>query len=227
MVPEEKRKMNDVLFIILLGILAFILFIMSMYGLGAGHLTFLAAPVDSNGRLCGVADMIGFPNLYYYDLDGTNTSAKYATCVKICPDSSTFQFKMTDCMKTELIHDCTIPYGRGYSTETKYLYCVRKNENVALDSKRDVYRDFELTAPAIFICLILGVAYTMSYLYVLSRYTKQIAIFFIGICNLLLLIGFCTCLYGTVKVDYPAGAWLGALLFMAILVLLNLIIYYF
>jgi hypothetical protein len=75
-------------------------------------------------------------------------------------------------MKTERIHDCTIPYGRGYSTETMFLYCIRKDENIAMEAKRDVYRDFELTGPAIFICLGLGFVYTILYLYILSRFAK-------------------------------------------------------
>lgn len=101
---------------------------MSVYGVFAGNLSMLAAPIDSDGRLCGIQDTEAFPNLYYYDKEGNKTSTKYATCVKRCPDSDKFKFVTTDCLKTELIQDCTIGYGQGYSTEPLFNYCIRKDE---------------------------------------------------------------------------------------------------
>ena len=87
MAKDEDRKITDIFCAILLFVFVLTLVGMSLYGLFEGHLEFMAAPVDSDGRLCGIADTIGFPNLYYYDLENNKTSIKYATCVKTCPDS--------------------------------------------------------------------------------------------------------------------------------------------
>ena len=127
-------------------------------------------------------------------------------------------------MKTELVHECFIPYGKSYSTENMFNYCVRKHEDVEMETKRDVYHDFELTGPSIFICLFLAFVYSICFLYVLSSFAKQMVYFLIGITELLLLLGVIACVYGIGEVQYPAGAWLGLLLFLVLFVGLNIIL---
>lgn len=130
-------------------------------------------------------------------------------------------------MKTERVHECFIPYGKSYSTETMFNYCVRKHEDVEMEADRDVYRDFELTGPSIFICLFLAFVYSITFLYVLSSYAKQMVYFLIGVTELLLLLGVVACIYGIGVVQYPAGAWLGLLLFLVLLIGLNIILKFY
>lgn len=223
--PVENRQVTDVAFIICFILFLLTILVMSIYGVAEGHLQMLAAPVDSDGRLCGISDNIDYPNLYYYNMEGDKKSTKYATCVKRCPDSDKFQFVSTDCMKTSRTPDCTIPYNKGYTTVTMFYYCVRKAESIEMIKKRDVYRDLELAAPAASICLALGFVFTSIYIYLMSRFATQLTYVLIAVCELIIICGFIACIYGAGVVQYPGGAWGGAVLFMLLFIGLNLILY--
>lgn len=62
-------------------------------------------------------------------------------------------------------------------------------------------------------------------MYMVSRAATLMTYFFIFLCDVLLICGLITCIYGAGHVQYPEGAWTGAVLFLVLFVILNLLLY--
>ena len=66
---------------------------MSVYGWLNGEISTLLAPVDGDGRLCGVTNSTKeYPNLWIADISAASSNPtqmfKYAVCVESCPTAT-------------------------------------------------------------------------------------------------------------------------------------------
>lgn len=223
---EADRKVTDcafaaIFYLLLAGVIG-----IAIYGFVDGDFGRLMAPMDSDGRLCGIGENADYPRLYYYELAGNNTN-RTGTCVKKCPESKDFQFIKDDCRPTKAVITCAIGPNKGYATENLLNYCVKseKASKVTSDKSRSFFKDLELAYAAIFICLALGFVYTLLYMYALSLFATQLTYLCIGLLELLLLAGVVGCIYGAAQVDEPAGAWIGAAVFFVVFLIFNCMLY--
>ena len=84
--PLEERSCTDLLFTLLF--LAFLggLGVVSVFGYQNGQPERLLAPLDADGKFCGLDSYSGYPYLYIMNINMTVTDILSSTvCVSTCP----------------------------------------------------------------------------------------------------------------------------------------------
>ena len=124
-----NRRCTDILFVII--------FILTLGGYGYtvkysfdnGNPDKLLRPVNGDGKLCGVGDLVDYPKLYYI-MNSAPGSQPRAVCVDFCPREMTSDFK---CHGTAAIDPtiCEHEYSKdgkghiGYGTNPLLnRYCI-------------------------------------------------------------------------------------------------------
>lgn len=104
--PLKKRKCTDCLFVLLFFAFITAWGIATAYGVRNGKPEELVNPNDQDGNICGVGNLIDYPNLYYLiKLDaiiGVNdfSYSEHAICLKECPAE---EDTVLDCAATTYI----------------------------------------------------------------------------------------------------------------------------
>ena len=103
--PLEDRSCTDVLFCIIF--LAFLVGfgVVSVFGYQNGQPQRLLAPLDADGRFCGLDPVVQDYPYLYLALDPTKVTEifKTAVCVSSCPMNDTTPIK---CVPTNVTTDC-------------------------------------------------------------------------------------------------------------------------
>jgi hypothetical protein len=102
---------------------------MAVWGYVNGEISTLLAPVDGDGRLCGVGNATsnatqGYPNLWIADISTAalhpTSMFKYAVCVKTCPTETGVSVA---CVPTQEESTCADPL-LAYPTTEVMNYCL-------------------------------------------------------------------------------------------------------
>jgi solute carrier family 44 (choline transporter-like protein), member 2/4/5 len=114
--PIEERSCTDVLFCLLF--LAFLvgLGVVSMFGFKNGQPERLLAPLDADGKFCGIdSGYESFPYLYLADLSASATDLlSTAVCVSDCPMDDAIP---VSCKPTSIEKDCNAQGLIRYNTK--------------------------------------------------------------------------------------------------------------
>lgn len=187
----------------------------SGYCIVQGNIETLIAPVDGERNICGVGAANDYPYLFFEDADTskniTNLFAK-SVCVKECPTAANQDL---DCFVTPTKQVC---HKSQYGSKPFGLLCFpndatesfTENWNEFMDSDaghflNDVYRSWKSCV----ICLVLGVVYTVIFMYALAYCTTCLAFISIGCIEIMLLGGMGSAVYlatDTSNAD-PSGFW--------------------
>lgn len=75
----------------------------AIYGYQNGDVPRLLAPVDADGRFCGIdSEVKDYPLYYIVDINVNTDFFKYGVCVKSCPKDE----ETVKCVPTEDVPDC-------------------------------------------------------------------------------------------------------------------------
>ena len=84
----------------------------AVYGYSNGDVPRLLAPVDADGRFCGIDTEVKDYHLYYIvDINVSKDFFNYGVCVKSCPSEGP-----VECVPTEKVPDCNDQSFQTYKT---------------------------------------------------------------------------------------------------------------
>ena len=190
------RKATDFGCLAFFGLVLLTMFGLTCYGFIKGNIFKLVGGIDGDGKICGSSPGFeGYKYLYVTKLnegDNLNDLFKRGVCVKQCPSSELFAL---DCMPTEKVKQCNSDdvVKNMYDTIKMVSFCIPKDADSLPGKSKEAWnkimdhimnssggralQDIQITAPAIFIVLVLGVLMSIKYIYALSRFSRCMAIF--------------------------------------------------
>ena len=205
------RKPADILMLII-----FIAFIVAMgfctsYGHKHGQIDKLLAPLDGDNNFCGITKGYEkYDKLFITDFSFSELSDIFdsAVCVKTCPTKTTTKIDGKTTTKVTDINTSTI-IGNLYNTVDFMNYCLpastddlpssfKTGYKLALDSFKtssigSYFNDMYLASKAIYASILMGLVYSIGYIYLMSAFAECIAWVCIGLTQVGLIAGAITC----------------------------------
>jgi len=103
---EDRRKCTDIVFYVIFIVFCVGMFIVAIFGWAKGDPKKLLAPVDNDGKFCGVdSGYEDYDVLYFPDISSTSNIKNKYVCVKGGCPSATSPASI-DCKTTTQVTDC-------------------------------------------------------------------------------------------------------------------------
>ena len=241
------RKCTDLSFLVLFLATTAAMVGLSVYGFTQGNVHKLIGGIDGDHKICGASQGYeAFQNLYITDLGRRQDENIFASavCVKACPSTRGAQI---DCVPTSLVPECNSPAAQStfYSTVSIAGYCFPKDLeelpaefktswNKAVGKLKDsqagqLFSDMQTLSVQIYSSLLLGVVYSVGFIFLMSRFATCLAYIALGIIEFFILAAAAGCFLMATQKDVKENDKQGLLIFggfmLLLAVLYNLILW--
>ena len=228
-VDGNERKPTDCFFCILFLAFLMALVTISFIGIAKGNWRLLVAGTDADGHICGSDVENGaykdYRNVYY--MTGLSNGLKLsdgAICVKDCPNKDAATL---NCVPTTNVPNCQI--SQQYATVEFIGYCLPSkfgdnngpvqsewDKVMGIQAVNNFFKDLDIASTAIYVSFVLGLFYTLCYLYFLSSCAHVLAYVAIGLLEVIMIAGIGGLAYGLSQVGNDADAKKGYYIAIAI-----------